>query len=243
LTLHGAQILAAAAPYFPSEYTLHIAISLVAVVTPRSQRRTTTCERDPRIYMPELYSSTLVEALAVRGAHIIVLIPSIDTSAATTCVDLLRSTAASDTRSSAFGGQGEARGICERGSAYGRMGKGEDQREREQGALATFLLTTLLILLLPVAAPVERDIRIANVVNHFCAIATASPALFLSFSSFSPLIFSLPPHSSSAKARGPSAPPSPCGTSNASSNRSPPHRSSQKFNLVAATVSPGISPS
>lgn len=48
-----------------------------------------------------------------------------------------------------------------------------DQAQRECNSLATFLITTLLLPLLLVA-PVERDIRIINVVNPFYAAAAAS---------------------------------------------------------------------
>ncbi|KAJ7172164.1 hypothetical protein C8R46DRAFT_992177, partial [Mycena filopes] len=49
------------------------------------------------------------------------------------------------------------------------------QQQREDGALATFLLMTLLLPAL-LTAPVERDIRIVNVVNRF--YAAAAPWMF-----------------------------------------------------------------
>jgi hypothetical protein len=48
----------------------------------------------------------------------------------------------------------------------------QDETERESNSLATFLITTLLLPALLVA-PVERDIRIINVVNPFYAAASA----------------------------------------------------------------------
>lgn len=59
----------------------------------------------------------------------------------------------------------------------------EDHRAREQGSLASFLITTLLLPALLVA-PVERDIRIINVVNPFYA-AAAGPSFHVPSSSFS----------------------------------------------------------
>jgi hypothetical protein len=63
------KILAAEAAYFPSEYTVHFATALAAAVAARATR--TAAQPASRIYM-----STLVEALIVRGAYIILLVPS-----------------------------------------------------------------------------------------------------------------------------------------------------------------------
>jgi hypothetical protein len=49
-----------------------------------------------------------------------------------------------------------------------------EEKEREAGSLATFLITTLLLPALLVAPP-ERDIRIVNVVNPFYAAAASIP--------------------------------------------------------------------
>ncbi|KAJ7232416.1 hypothetical protein C8J57DRAFT_1533142 [Mycena rebaudengoi] len=105
-----------------------------------------------------------------RGAHIIVLTPStVDASARPPFI------------------QAFWRRFLEGQEACALfMDEYRHEREREPGALATFLLTTLL---LQVTAPVERDIRIVNCF-YAAAAAAASPALF---SSFSPLIQS-PPH-------------------------------------------------
>lgn len=51
-----------------------------------------------------------------------------------------------------------------------------EEKERETGSLATFLITTLLLPALLVAPP-ERDIRIVNVVNPFYAAAASIPFL------------------------------------------------------------------
>lgn len=59
-----------------------------------------------------------------------------------------------------------------------------EEKEREAGSLATFLITTLLLPALLVAPP-ERDIRIVNVVNPFYAAAAGVPFL-PSFSTSSP---------------------------------------------------------
>ncbi len=60
----------------------------------------------------------------------------------------------------------------------------ELQKERETRSLATFLLITLLLPALLVA-PVERDIRIINVVNRFYA-AAANSTFSAPFSYFAP---------------------------------------------------------
>lgn len=51
-----------------------------------------------------------------------------------------------------------------------------EEKEREAGSLATFLIITLLLPALLVAPP-ERDIRIVNVVNPFYAAAASIPFL------------------------------------------------------------------
>ena len=67
-----------------------------------------------------------------------------------------------------------------------------EEKEREEGSLATFLIVTLLLPVLLVAPP-ERDIRIVNVVNPFYAAAASIPFP----PSFSPTSSSSPPSSSS----------------------------------------------
>ena len=61
----------------------------------------------------------------------------------------------------------------------------EEEKEREAGSLATFLIITLLLPALLVAPP-ERDIRIVNVVNPFYAAAASSIPFLPSFSASSP---------------------------------------------------------
>ncbi|KAF9265450.1 hypothetical protein L218DRAFT_898154 [Marasmius fiardii PR-910] len=53
------------------------------------------------------------------------------------------------------------------------------QEERDRRSLATFLMTTLLLPSL-LTAPAERDIRIINVVNRFYAAAIPDPSFFYS---------------------------------------------------------------
>ncbi|KAL0581580.1 hypothetical protein V5O48_000510 [Marasmius crinis-equi] len=67
------------------------------------------------------------------------------------------------------------------------------QDERDRRSLATFLLTTLLLPSL-ISAPAERDIRIVNVVNRFYAAAIPDPSSFYSnlFPSFAPTSSSAP---------------------------------------------------
>ncbi|KAK7054803.1 hypothetical protein VNI00_003266 [Paramarasmius palmivorus] len=55
-----------------------------------------------------------------------------------------------------------------------KQGAKEIQEQRDRRSLATFLLTTLLLPCL-LTAPAERDIRIINVVNRFYAAAAAVP--------------------------------------------------------------------
>ena len=65
-----------------------------------------------------------------------------------------------------------------------KRNEGHEEKERETGSLATFLITTLLLPALLVAPP-ERDIRIVNVVNPFYAAAAASSIPHLPFFSTS----------------------------------------------------------
>lgn len=139
-------------------------------------------------------------------------------------------------------------------------GKSSDNaKEREVKALATFLLITLLLPVVLVA-PAERDIRIINVVNRFYAAAAASPSIYFDFPSITKL--------SSSKSTGsrssfleegvralrtviltrhlqrildalPSAPPP--QTDNSSSTVPVASSKFQKSNIVAVSVSPGIS--
>ncbi|KAJ7246517.1 hypothetical protein C8J57DRAFT_1523642 [Mycena rebaudengoi] len=151
---------------------------------------------------------TLVEAIAVRGAHITALTRSV-----VAWIDLLTTTS----NENIYADQG----------SRGGAGNDKDEQEREQGALATFLLTKTLLLRSLLTAPLESDIRIVNVVSRF--YAAASPAPFSSFSLSNPLNNPKstlpPPRSSSAKAR-----------------TLPRHSSasSTRFPRTAVSVSPGI---
>ncbi|KAJ7093390.1 hypothetical protein B0H15DRAFT_938408 [Mycena belliarum] len=99
------KMLASAAPYFPTEYTVHIVATLIAVLTVRTiaQGRKTTRERDLHarvILVTGAFSPiglTLLESLAQRGAHIIALTPhAVDSEQVKTYIELLRSTTANE---------------------------------------------------------------------------------------------------------------------------------------------------
>ncbi|GAW10600.1 hypothetical protein LENED_012889 [Lentinula edodes] len=134
--------------------------------------------------------------------------------------------------------------------------KAKDDVEREQLSLASFLLITLLLPSL-LTAPTERDIRIINVVNRFYAAASAS-----SFSSaFYDSLTSdkTPPLNSTFLAEGTRSlrtiiltrhlqrildalPAAQIPKTDSNSSAIPVVNSdSQKSNIVAITVSPGIS--
>ena len=151
---------------------------------------------------------TLLQSLAERGAHVIALTPKLQSPRVSVLVDLLRSTASNEhifAEECDLSSPKSIHAFCE------RFLKGEDKRidavifaheyqhvgpfsplytgsnewtakERDVKALATFLMTTLLLPVL-LTAPFERDIRIINVVNRFYAAAAASPALSLEFGS------------------------------------------------------------
>ncbi|KAJ7258288.1 hypothetical protein C8J57DRAFT_1645438 [Mycena rebaudengoi] len=256
------KILAAAAPYFPTtrERDLHArTIIVTGALTP--------------------LGLTLVEALASRGAHIIALTHStVDSDAVTTWIDLLRSTTSNEhihrtlrpsgtaPRVDALLFTHEYRHVGAWGFFRGRVIREQDEKQREQGALASFLLTTLLLTAL-LTAPVERDIRIVNVVNCFYAAAASSPALLSSFSAFSPPAptnrnnipkSTLPPTSlflrEGARALRTtvltrhlqrildSLPTAPALPTSSAQNAIPiVPRASQRSNIVAVSVSPGIS--
>jgi NAD(P)-dependent dehydrogenase (short-subunit alcohol dehydrogenase family) len=66
------------------------------------------------------------------------------------------------------------------------------QAERDIKSLATFLMTTLLLPALLVS-PVERDIRIINIVNRFYAAAAAAPSISFKLPTLTPLTSDAPP--------------------------------------------------
>ncbi|KAJ7195918.1 hypothetical protein GGX14DRAFT_526959 [Mycena pura] len=296
------KILASAAAYFPSEYTVHAVSALVAILAARgiSQGRKTTRERDLHARVIILtggfspFGLTLLEALAQRGAHIIALTPHpIDSEVVRTYVELLRATTANeqifaeqcdlasppsvhafaarfakneDQRLDAVVFAHEYRHVGVLRFLARRTGVGAEEREaRERGALATFLLTTLLLPVM-LTAPAERDIRIINVVNRFHAAAAPSFATDAAFAfsnaSAQPVISA--PHQSLFLAEGvralravvvmrhlqrildalPSEPPLPKPSSASTAASVPvvrPGAASQRSNIVAVSVSPGLS--
>ncbi|KAJ7468993.1 hypothetical protein FB451DRAFT_1255464 [Mycena latifolia] len=274
------KILAAAAPYFPTEYTAHIVTSLVLVLTARavSQGRKTTRERDLHarvILLTGAFSPiglTLLESLAQRGAHIIALTPHpVESEPVTTYIELLRSTTANeqiyaeqcdlasppsiqafctrfmagqDQRLDALLFAHEYRHIGALGFLASRTDAAADNAARESAALATFLLTTLLLPAL-LTAPAERDIRIINVVNRFYAAAAALPAPFTPSSAPATSLFLregaralrtavLTRHLQRVLDALP-APPVPA------SDGPTTRPAAQKSNIVAISVSPGVS--
>jgi hypothetical protein len=153
---------------------------------------------------------TLVQNLAQRGAHIIALSPDlIDSPKITILISLLRSTTSNENifaEQCDLSSPSSVRSFCTRflttqdqrldaivfAHEHEHIGipgifitrdKALEEKERETGSLATFLITTLLLPALLVAPP-ERDIRIVNVVNPFYAAAASIPFL-PSFSSTS----------------------------------------------------------
>jgi hypothetical protein len=220
------------------------------------------------------FGLTLIQSLAERGAHIIALssLP-INSTRVEVLVDLLRSSTSNeqifaeecdltsprsihafctrfltgnDKRLDAILFTHEYRHI---GSIFSSYKSSEDEEDRTSASLATFLIITLLLPALLVA-PVERDIRIINVINPFYAAAARS---------FSPVFRTAQPTSSTFLSEGrrslrlivltrhlqrvldalPSAQvPS---TSDASSIVPVVSPKAQRSNIVAVSVSPGIS--
>jgi len=138
---------------------------------------------------------TLIQDLAQRGAHIIALSPyPIDSPEVDVLITLLRSTTNNE---HIFAEQCDLSSPNSVHSFCSRFLTGQDQRldalvfaheyqhigsllsprpqweagKREAGSLSTFLMVTLLLPALLVA-PVERDVRIINVINPFYAAAT-----------------------------------------------------------------------
>ncbi|KJA28517.1 hypothetical protein HYPSUDRAFT_129424 [Hypholoma sublateritium FD-334 SS-4] len=144
---------------------------------------------------------TLLQSLAQRGAHIIALSPDpIESANVSILVDLLRSTTSNEeiyAEQCDLASPSSIRAFCTKfltgkdqrldaiifahehrhiGSPkiFRAQQDEQDRNDRDANSLATFLMTTLLLPALLVA-PVERDIRIINVVNPFYAAATALP--------------------------------------------------------------------
>lgn len=149
----------------------------------------------------------MLKSLAERGAHIIALSPDpIESPKVTILIDLLRTTTSNEeiyAEECDLTKPGSIRSFCTKfltekeqrldaiifGHEHQHIGSPkrfsssthkEDQKARDAGSLASFLITTLLLPALLVA-PVERDIRIINVVNPFYA-AAAGPAFEAAFS-------------------------------------------------------------
>ncbi|KXN86022.1 hypothetical protein AN958_10579 [Leucoagaricus sp. SymC.cos] len=86
----------------------------------------------------------------------------------------------------------------------------DEETQRESQSLATFLITTLLLPALLVA-PVERDIRIINVVNSFYAAAAAS---LRTSQTFDPIFKRLTPPPPTSTSSSVTSPPSTTSSSN-----------------------------
>ncbi|KAJ4471452.1 hypothetical protein J3R30DRAFT_1080303 [Lentinula aciculospora] len=152
------------------------------------------------------FGLTILQELAQRGAHIIALSPDpIDSPRISLIVDVLRTTTSNEQIYAEYCdllSPASIQSFCKRFLSgevkrldamlftheYPHIGalrrfmtkfKAEDNSEREQLSLASFLLTTLLLPSL-LTAPTERDIRIINVVNRFYA-AASSPSFASTF--------------------------------------------------------------
>ncbi|KAG7448722.1 uncharacterized protein BT62DRAFT_946346 [Guyanagaster necrorhizus] len=139
---------------------------------------------------------TLIQALAQRGAHVIALTSDpVESAEVTILIGLLRTSTSNENiyaEQCDLSSPSSIHAFCTRFMAgqdqrldallfaheYQHLGSfgflspatAELQKERETRSLATFLLITLLLPALLVA-PVERDIRIINIVNRFYAAA------------------------------------------------------------------------
>ncbi|EDQ98775.1 uncharacterized protein LACBIDRAFT_296746 [Laccaria bicolor S238N-H82] len=189
-----------ASSFFPTQYIVHIVVGIVVVLTLHAvcQGRRTTRERDLHARTVLITGGftplglTILQSLAQRGAHIIALSPDpIDYANVTILINLLCTTTSNEqifadecdvsspTSIRSFctrflTGQGQRIGTIIFAHEYHQIGsfvsRLDKEKERNAGSLATFLITTLLLPALPVV-PVERDIRIINVVNSFYAAA------------------------------------------------------------------------
>lgn len=157
---------------------------------------------------------TLLQALAQRGAHVIALSPEpVDSFQTETLIEILRSTTENEqvyAEECDLSSPASVRAFCTRfltgqetrldavifaheykhvGPLFTTKSAAEAlEHQRQSGSMATFLMTTLLLPCL-LTAPVERDIRIINVVNPFYAaaapifspsvISPPSPSIFL----------------------------------------------------------------
>ncbi|KAF9531909.1 hypothetical protein CPB83DRAFT_848013 [Crepidotus variabilis] len=144
---------------------------------------------------------TILQSLAQQGAHIIALCQEpVDSTHITLLIDILRTTTSNEqiyAEECDLKSPTSIRAFCTKfltgkeqrldaiifGHEHRHIGSpwpfsnatiDRDQKERDSGSLASFLITTLLLPALLVA-PVERDIRIINVVNPFYAAAGGLP--------------------------------------------------------------------
>lgn len=214
----------------------------------------------------------MIQSLAQRGAHIIALSPyPINSSKVDILINLLRSTTQNQqifAEECDLSSPNSVRSFCSRfstgkdkrldaivftheyqhiGSIFGTHHL-EDEQDRRSACLATFLIITLLLPVILVA-PVERDIRIINVVNPFYAAATTS--FSSSFSTSSPSSIFLQEGQRSLRMvvlirhlqRVLDALPSAQipQTNDSTSTVRVVSESSQRSNIVAVSVSPGIS--
>lgn len=213
---------------------------------------------------------TILENLAQRGAHVIALAPDpIETPQISLVVDALRTSTSNErifAEHCVLSSAVSVRQFCLKflkeqekridalifaheyehtGSLLGGKLKEQDEKKRDTGSLSTFLITTLLLPALLVA-PAERDIRIINVVNSFYAAAIPTFASSLStvpkatlpregYRSLRTSIFTR--HLQRILDALPSAPPP-----DPNSAAVPPASiKGQKSNIVAVSVTPGIS--
>ncbi|KAJ3553769.1 hypothetical protein NM688_g3440 [Phlebia brevispora] len=187
----------------PSGYYFHavIAIATFVVTYAFAQGRVTNRERDLHartIMITGGFSPlgmTLISSLASRGAHIIAVSQyPLSHPQVTLLIPALRTETKNENIFAEYADLSSPKSIRE---FCTRFLTGDDQRldaiilaheyqgrgsfsqsavqesKREYGALASFLITTLLLPALLVA-PVERDIRVINVVNPFYAAAIPS---------------------------------------------------------------------
>lgn len=154
---------------------------------------------------------TLIQNLAQRGAHIIALSPKpVDHPEVETLIELLRSTTKNDSiyaEECDPSSSASVRSFCTSfitgketrldaivfAHAYQPIGSllasddpVELAKHRRASSLATFLMITLLLPVLLVA-PVERDIRIINVVNPFYAASSMTYSITEVLSPTAPL--------------------------------------------------------
>ncbi|KAJ3980731.1 hypothetical protein F5890DRAFT_1419039 [Lentinula detonsa] len=227
------------------------------------------------------FTLTIIHELAQRGAHIIALSPNpIDSPRVSLIIDALRTTTSNEhiyVEHCDLLSPASIQSFCKRflsgevkrldallftheyphiGALRHFKSKTEEDAQREQLSLASFLLTTLLLPSL-LTAPTERDIRIINVVNRFYA-AASSPSFSSAF--YNSLISNeVPPANSIFLAEGTRSlrtiiltrhlqrildalPAAHIPKTDSQSSAIPVvNPDSQKSNIVAVTVSPGIS--